>query len=186
MADGFITTPVPPFHQAAGAAFGTFTTRQDVSPVPVPVILPYQLKVGTRGNIKAHGEYSSTGTPTLILGTYIGSGFGASGIPSAITTVLAESNAISLATAAAWAWKLDLDFLVTAVGTAGSMLVEGNVHAGSSLTAMSDIPIPITQALRTVAFNSTVANAVGICATFSASNAANTVKVNNLFVSLLN
>lgn len=184
--DGYITTPVPPFHQAAGAAFGTFTARQDVSPVPVPLFLPGQLKRGTRFKIEAHGEYSSTGTPTIILGAYIGSGYGTTDIPSAITTVLAETGAISLATAAAWPWKLDLTGLVTQGGSSGSMLVGGNVYAGSSLTALSDLAIPITQALRTVAFNANVANAVGICATFSASNAANTVKVNNLIATLLN
>lgn len=184
--DGYVTTPVPPFHTAAGASFGTFTTKQDVSPVPVPVILPYQLRPGSRLLIKAHGEYSSTGTPTIILGAYLGTGYGTSGIPSAITTTLAETGTISLATAAAWPWKIDLDCFVTADGTAGSMLVSGNVHAGSSLTALTDLAVPITQALRTVAFNQTVANAVGICATFSASNAANTVKVNNLTATLLN
>lgn len=184
--DGYVTTPVPPFHNAAGASFGTFTTRQDVSPTPVPVILPYQLRIGSRIRIEAHGEYSSTGTPTIILGAYIGSGVGASGAPSAITTVLAETNTISLATAAAWPWKIDLNLMVTALGTSGTLIASGNVHAGSSLTALSDVPIPITQALRTVTFNSTVANAVGVCATFSASSASNTVKVNSLFVSLLN
>lgn len=184
--DGYVTSPVPPFHAAAGASFGTFTARQDVSPTPVPLILPNQLRVGSRFRIEAQGEYSSTGTPTLVLGAYLGSGLGASGAPSAITTVLAETSAISLATAAAWPWKLDLVCMVTALGTTGQLLVSGNAHAGSSLTALSDIPLPITQALRTVAFNTTVANAIGVCATFSASSASNTVKVNNLFATLIN
>lgn len=184
--DGYVTTPVPPFHTAAGASFGTFTTRQDVSPVPVPVLLPYQLRPGQKIRIEAQGEFSSTGTPTIVLGAYIGTGYAATGIPSAVTTVLAETGTISLATAAAWPWKLDLACMVTVDGTAGQMVCSGNVHAGSSLTALSDLAIPITQALRTVTFNQTVANAVGICATFSASSASNTVKVNSLLVSLLN
>lgn len=184
--DGYVTTPVPPFHTAVGASFGTFTTRQDVSPVPVPVLLPYQLRVGTKMRIEAQGEFSSTATPTIVLGAYIGTGFGATGIPSAITTVLAETGTISLATAAAWPWKIDLLGVITVLGTSGQMVISGNAHAGSSLTALSDLALPITQALRTVTFNSTVANAVGICATYSASSASNTVKVNNLAVTLLN
>lgn len=184
--DGYVTTPVPPFHNAAGASFGTFTTRQDVSPTPVPVILPYQLRIGSKLRIEAQGEYSSTATPTIVLGVYVGSGVGASGAPSAITTVLAETGTVSLATAAAWPWKLDLNVTVTALGTSGTFLCSGNAHAGSSLTALSDLAVPITQALRTVTVNTTVANAVGVCATFSASSASNTVKVNSLLVSLLN
>lgn len=184
--DGYVTTPVPPFHNAVGASFGTFTTRQDVSPVPAPVILPYQMRIGTRINVKAYGEFSSTATPTIVLGIYTGSGTGASGAPSAITTVLAETGTISLATAAAWPWSLDWSAMVTAIGTSGSLVCTGVCQAGTSLTAMSDFALPATQALRTVTFNQTVANAIGVCATFSASSASNTVKVNSLFVSLLN
>lgn len=186
MADGYITTPVPPFHTAVGASFGTFTTRQDVSPAPVPVILPYQLKIGTRISVRAFGEFSSTATPTIVLGIYTGSGAGASGAPSAITTVLAETGTVSLATAAAWPWALEWSAIVTALGTSGSLVGTGVCEAGTSLTALSDFAMPATQALRTVTFNTTVANAIGICATFSASSASNTVKVNNLLVSLLN
>jgi hypothetical protein len=184
--DGYVTTPVAPFHTAVGASFGTFTTRQDVSPLPVPVILPYQLRIGTRIKIEAEGEFSSTATPTIVLGFYIGSGFGASGAPSAITTVLAESSAISLATAAAWPWRMEWRGLVTALGTSGQLVGQGDVEAGTSLTAFTSSAIPTTQALRTLTFNQTVANAVGVCATFSASSASNTVKVNNMSVLLLN
>lgn len=184
--DGYVTTPVAPFHNAVGASFGTFTARQDVSPLPVPVILPYQLRVGSRIMVKAFGEVSSTATPTCVLGVYAGSGVGNTGAPAAITTVLAETSAISLATAAAWPWYLEWNGLVTATGVVGSVVGQGVCEVGSSLTAMSDFALPITQALRTVAWNTAVANAIGICATFSASSASNTVKVNNLYVSLLN
>lgn len=186
MADGYVTSPVGPFHTAVGASFGTFTTRQDVSPTPVPVILPYQLRVGSRINVKAYGEFSSTGTPTLVLGVYTGSGVGASGAPSAITTVLAETTTMATNASAAWPWALEFTAMVTVVGTSGQLVGTGVCEAGTSLTAMSDFALPATQALRTVTFNTSVANAIGICATWSASSASNTVKVNNLSVTLLN
>lgn len=184
--DGYVTTPVAPFHPAVGATFGTFTARQDISPAPVPVILPYQLRIGTRLTVEAFGEVSTTATPTLVLGVYAGTGVGNTAAPAAITTVLAETSAMSFATAAAWPWYLKWMGVVTALGVTGSVVGTGVCEAGTSLTAMSDFAMPITQALRTVAWNTSVANAIGVCGTFSASSASNTVKVNNLYVSLLN
>lgn len=186
MADGYITTPVGPFHSAVGASFGTFTTRQDVSPTPVPVIPANQLRPGSQVRIFASGECSTTATPTLVLGFYVGTGVGASGGPAAITTVLAETAAISLATAAAWPWRLELELLVTALGTAGSVNSMGNGEMPTAIGAFSSVALPITQALRTVALNTAVPNAVGVCATYSASSASNTVRVNKLTAQLLN
>lgn len=187
MADGYITTPVGPFPIAVGATFGTFTTKQDISPLPVPVILPYQLRLGSKIKIEAEGEYSSTGTPTYVLGIYYGITLDAStGKPLAITGTLAESAAISVATGAAWPWRLEYRGIVTALGSAGTIIGQGDLEAGTSLTAFSANAIPVTQALRTVAIATTGPLAIGVCATCSASSASNTVKVNNFSVQIMN
>lgn len=186
MADGYIVTPVPPFHEAVGASFGTFTTRQDVSPTPAPIILPYQLRKSSKIRIVAHGEVASTGTPTIVLGFYLGTGVGATGLPAAITTVIAETGAISLATAAAWPWRMEWEGLINGLGTSATLVGQGNAEIPTSLTAFSSIAFPTTQALRSVTFNASVANAIGVCATYSASNAANTVRVNSLAAYLMN
>jgi len=55
-----------------------------------------------------------------------------------------------------------------------------------TLTALTATAIPVTAALRTVTLDTTLPRAVGVCATWSASNAANTVKVHNSSVLLLN
>jgi hypothetical protein len=185
--DAYYTTPVGPFHSAAGAAFGTFTARQDISPVPCPVILPGQLRIGTRIKIEAEGEYSTTATPTLALGLYAGAPAGA-GIPAALTTIIADStpNATGAGTAAAWPWRLEWRGLVTGVGVTGSVLGGGDCEFGTSLVAFASTPIPITAALRTVTWDTTIARCIGVCATWSASSASNTVKVNNLLVLLQN
>src|SRR6266508_2459518 len=60
-----------PFPTAVGAQFTTFTTNQDISPQPLPVIYGNELRVGSKIELEAIGEYGSTGTPTLILGFYI-------------------------------------------------------------------------------------------------------------------
>ncbi len=181
MADGYVTSPVGPFPTAVGASFGTFTTRQDVSPQPLPVILPYQLRLGSKIKVEVEGEFSTTGTPTLTLGIYIGT------IAAAITTVIAESSAITTASgAAAFPWRLEWRGIVTALGTSGSVVGTGDLELGTSLTAYTTTPIPITQALRTFTWDTTIARAIGVCATWGTSSASNTVRVNNHSVLLLN
>ena len=183
--DAYYTTPVGPFATALGANFNTFTTRQDISAVPSPIIAANQLRIGSKIKIEAEGEVSTTATPTLVLGIYGGLP-GASGAPAALTMILAESSALSFATAAAWAWRLEWRGLITAIGTAGSVVGQGDIEFGTSLTAFTDAPIPITAALRTVTWDTTLDRALGMCGTFSASSVSNNVRVHNFSCLLLN
>lgn len=179
--DIYLATPVAPFHSAAGAAFGTFTTKQDVSPQPLPVIQGGTLRPGAKLWLKAVGEFSTTGTPTLALGFWIGT------VGGSITTDIALSGVITTGTTAA-AWPFDLEWcgICTAVGTAGSVIGSGILQLGTSLTAFATSALPITQALRTFAWDTTIARAIGVSATYSASSASNTVKVNDLQALLVN
>lgn len=181
MGDFYMTTPVGPFPAAIGASFGTFTTRQDVSPQPLPVVQGYQLRLGSKIKIEAEGEFSTTGTPTLVLGFYIGTAAGA------VTTVLAESGAITTASgAASFPWRLEYRGIITAVGVSGACVGTGDLELGTSLIAFSDTPIPITLALRTIVWDTTIARAIGVCATWGTSSASNTIKTYNHSVLLLN
>ena len=58
------TTPLGPFAPAIGAAFNTFTTRQDVSPLPLPILPANGVSLGTAFKVEAEGQWSATGTPT--------------------------------------------------------------------------------------------------------------------------
>jgi hypothetical protein len=183
--DAYYTTPVAPFPVAVGAAFSTFTTKQDISPLPVPVIQAGQLRLGTKLKIEVEGEISSTGSPTFVFGVFLGA-LGATGVPTIVST-LAESAAVTIgATAAAWPWRLEYRGIIVGLGTAGSIVGMGDVEFGTSLTAYTTAPIPITQALRTVAVDTTIPRAIGVCGTWSASSASNIVKVLNLSALLLN
>jgi hypothetical protein len=175
--DIYLATPVAPFHTAIGAAFNTFTTRQDVSPSPLPVIQGGVLRPQSKLEIEACGEFSTTGTPTLALGFYIGT------VAGSITTVIAESSAITTGSgAASWPWSLRWTGICTAVGTAGSFTGSGELKLGTSLTAWTTVPIPITLALRTFTWDTTIARAIGVCATFGTSSASNQVKTYDLYV----
>jgi len=185
MGDFYASTPVGPFSTAIGAAFNTFTTRQFVDALPVPVILPYQLRPGTRLKIEAEGEFSTTGTPTLS----IGCAFGIVGATGSLGTavVLAEYTAAATGSAAAsWPWRLEYRGVVTAVGTAGSITGQGTVDLGTSLTAQTGISIPSTLALRTVAIDTTISRGVGIVATWGTSSVSNSIKVYQTLAMLQN
>lgn len=181
--DIYITAPFGPFPPAVGAAFNTFTTRQDVTGVGfLPVIPANALRAGSHLEIDARGEFSTTGTPTLAVGIYLGTQ-----VP-AITTVIAESGAITTGSgAAAWAWELHWEGLVTKADAAGSMTGHGYLKLATSLTAYAaDVPIPTTAAARTVAVDTTIARAIGVCATWGTSSASNAIKVYKLSVASRN
>lgn len=169
--------PLAPIHVADGAAFTTFTSFQDVGPTP-PIVAPANmLEVGSRIFIEADGEFSTTGTPTLGLGFFFGTAAVVLGVGTAITTGT---------TAASWPWHAEYKGTVRAVGTAGSINGQGNWMIGTSLTAFSTVQaLPATLATRTVAIDTTAAKTVGVGAVWGTSSASNSIKVNNLYVTLV-
>lgn len=183
----FLATPVgPSFPIAIGPAYNTFTARQDVSPRgagigELPVVQGGVLGYGSKIKVEAEGEFSTTGTPTLSIGCYIGTAAGA------ITTVLAENTAVATGSAAAsWPWRLEWRGIVVSTGTAGSVVGMGVLELGTSLTAATTLQIPATLALRTIVWDTTIARAIGVCATWGTSSASNSIKTYNMSVLLLN
>lgn len=183
---GLVTPVGPSFPIAIGANFNTFTTRTDVSPKGVgigelPTIQGGVPFMGMKIKIEAEGEFSTTGTPTLSIGCYIGN------VAGAITTVLAENTAITTGSgAASWPWRLEYRGIFVNVGVTGSVVGSGELEYGTSLTALTDVAIPATLALRTIVWDTTIARAVGICATWNTSNAANNIRTYQHSVMILN
>ena len=177
----YLTAPAGPIHTGPGASFGTFTTKTDISPIPIPVIQGGTLIPGSKIWLKANGEFSTTGTPTLSLG------FGFGTIGGSITTDVAVSSAITTGSGAA-AWMFDIEWFGTCatVGTTGTVVGAGILQLGTSLTTVKAVPIPITQALRTVTVDTTIARAVSVSAAWGTSSASNTVKVNSYNVLISN
>lgn len=176
----YLTGPVDPFHVGIRAS-NTFTTKQDVSPSPVPVIPGGTLYAGMKLHLFAHGHYSTTGTPNLTMGFWFGTRAGA------ITGDIALSSVIATATATLWPWWMEWRGVCTAPGVAGTLVGQGRLQLGSSLTALNaEVPVPITAALRTVTIDTTIERAVGVSATFSASSASNEVGCNDMTALILN
>lgn len=182
----YLVNCVGPFAQASGAAFNTFTTKKDVSPLPIPRILPGMVRAGSIIKIEAEGEYSSLTGASLTLGLYHGTHTGDTTAPT-ITGDIALSSVITTGTTpAAWPWRMEWRGKVTKTGSAGSMIGHGNLELGTSLTAFSDVPIPITAALRTVAIDTTTDRAIGVSGTWGASSASNQIITYSISVLILN
>jgi hypothetical protein len=177
----YLRSPLPPFHTADGTAYNTSITLTDVSPAPqiVPANV-VMIEPGMEFEINAYGEFSGTGTPTLLMGFYWG---GVAGV------ALAASTAVTMTTtAAAWPWQLYYRGRVRAIGTAGSIKGEGWWSFGTSLTASTIRQIPETAAARTVTIDTTPggAKALTVGAQWGTSAAGNTLTCYDLSIDIAN
>lgn len=178
------TNSLDPFPIARGAAFNTFTTAKDVSPLPLIASYGNELKIGTKIQLEAAGEYSTTGTPTMRLGF-------AYGIPTAggvLTTgvALAGSDLIATGTATAWGWHLNYFGVVTADGATGTLYGSGFIDLASSLVLGASKPIPITAAARASTIDMTLKKTWHVFAEFGTSSASNQVIVDYFNVKIEN
>lgn len=170
----------PPYSIADAAAYNTSTTLTDVTPVGGAIKIPANLlQPGTEIEIMADGQFSNTGTPTLLIGSYWG---GVAGV------ALAASAAITTITAAtAWSWQYWYRGTVRAIGTAGSIQGQGRLYMPASLTQFqAPYAVPASAAARTVAIDTTIEKSVTIGAQWSASSASNTLTCNNVTLLTLN
>lgn len=181
--DFYLCEPVGPFPTAASAAFNTFTTKQNVITLGnVPVIPAGKLRAGSKLNIEARGNFSTTGTPTLSMGFWIGTRALSMTIDVAISSAITTGSG-----AAAWPWIMRWDGFCTKADVAGTLLGQGWFQIGTALTTFAaEVPIPVTQALRTVAIDTTIERAIGVSAAYSASSASNQVQVDDLRVIIWN
>lgn len=159
-ARSYWSRPVPGFPIADGPSV-TAAALTDGSPTADPIILPSDiLEKGSRLIIDAEGELTSTSaTPTVVLGFYYG---GTAGVALAVTAALAIS-----ATETAWPWWIHYEGKIRATGAAGSIKGQGWCKKGTSLTAWTDTPMPITAALRTVAIDTTARKLLSVGITLS-------------------
>ena len=172
-----IVGPLTPLHVADGSAFNTFTTFQDISPAPQLVLPQQMMDVGMELYLYASGEFSTTGTPTLSIGFWFNGAAGA-----APTTILAQTTATTTGSgAAAWQWEAWWRGRLRGIGASGSFKGVGGINLGTSLTAYAaPIPMPTTQAARTVTVDTTANRAIGVGAAWGTSSASNTITTYNM------
>lgn len=169
--------PLPPLHTADGTALANSTTLTDASPAPAIVLPANLLELGSEIEIRAAGQLSTTGTPTLLLGAYLG---GVAGVALGATAAITTASG-----AAAFPWIMEYRGVVRALGSAGSINGQGWVALGTSLTVGSVNMLPATAAARTVTIDTTTAKSITIGAQWGTASASNTLTVNDISVTLL-
>jgi hypothetical protein len=161
----------------AGTALANSTTLTDISPAPQLVLPANYLYVGQRLRLTANGIFSTTGTPTLLLGGYYG---GVAG------TLLAATAANTTGSgAASWPWQLFLDILVKTIGSSGTVWCNGQVTLSTTLAgAASFYNLPTTQT-QPITINTTTANALTVGAQWGTASASNTITCEDAYIEAL-
>ena len=160
----------------AGSALANSTTLTDISPAPQCVLAANTLYTGQRLRLTAYGIFSTTGTPTLLIGGYYG---GVAGLALAATTAITTGN-----NAASWPWRFEMDIYIRSTGTSGTAWCMGLLSLGTSLTAASLNIAPATQT-QPVTINTTAANAITAGAQWGSANSSNTITCEDAYVELL-
>lgn len=173
-----------PFPRARGTATNTFTTAKDVSPTPLPFAAANELKLGTKVELEAYGELSTTGTPTLQLMFLYGVAAGA--VASGGVTLAASGTITTASAAAAFPWHMKWVGIVTSVGTTGVIYGQGVLDLGTSLIAFAASSMPVTAAARSVTIDTTAAKTFGVGAAWGTSSASNSVTVDLFTAKIVN
>lgn len=162
-----------PAQVAAGSAYASSVTLTDVSPLPHTAIAANSLVPGSVIRLTAFGVLSTTGTPTLLLGFYYG---GVAGVALAATTAVTMGSGVTNVP-----WRMEWMGVVRSVGATGTIMGQGIVWHGSSVSAWTNIPLPQT-ALATVSIDTTTAKNITVGAQWGTSSASNTLRCDSLFI----
>lgn len=177
--------PAQPLQNAAGTAVtATSLTASGVNPLPQ---LPPIFQAGARLVLKATGELTSTSaTPTVTLGFYVGTVGQAIGSK----TVIAVSAALAIsATATAWPFIMEYDGTFrTLSSSAGVIHGQGIVYSwfNTGLTGDGTVnPMPTTAAARTVStLNTSQLNEFDVGVTLSSATGTPSVTITDLWAEL--
>lgn len=160
---------------ADGTAYASSTTLTDVSPAPQTqmLVMPsgHTMRIGSKLRVIAHGKFSNTGTPTLLIGLYWG---GVAGIKlaaiGATTTITAATN---------WSFRLEATITCRGLGsgTSGSLYTTGELFMPASLTQYQAAYVLDAAAPAAVGVDTTTQKALTLGAQWSANSASNTLTV---------
>lgn len=168
---------INPVAVADGTAYNTSTSLTDVNPTPNTVIPANYLQPGSMLRVTARAKFSNTSTPTLLLGIYYG---GVAG------TKLCAIGATTTTTGATnWPIQVEALINVRTIGSSGTCYATGFVNLGTSLTAVTRIPMDAS-AVATATIDTTAAKALTLGAQWGTSSGSNTLTVVQWAVESLN
>lgn len=160
----------------AGAPLASSTTLTDISILPQLTIPANFLQVGSAIRLTAFGLFSTTVTPTLLLGFYYGTTTGVSGVALAASAATATGSGVTNVP-----WRMEYTGIVRTVGASGTIMGQGFLHLGTTVALVNTSPLPVI-ALATVTIDTTVAKVITAGAQWGTNNAANTITCHGMFV----
>lgn len=151
----------------AGTAYASSVVLTDVSSTAFPyATTPNQLIVGSWLHLTAFGVFSNTGTPTLLLGFYYG---GVAGTALAASTAITTTSGVTNVP-----WRMELDVICRSIGTSGTVMCNGYLDLGTSVSAVTHIPLPQV-ALATVTVDTTLSKLISVGAQWGTNSGSNTL-----------
>lgn len=183
---GSLVESLGPFAPTIGVAYASFTTKKDVSPLPIPRILAGRLEQGSIIEFDANGEYSSLTGAAMGLGLHLGTYDDAAASVPAIVTDIVLAAITTGTTPASWPWRIRGKYKVIKTGATGQMQGSCILDLGTSLSAITSSSLPITAGARIVAINTSVENRVGVSGSWGASSASNIIQTYTLDVQISN
>lgn len=171
--ESLLNSPQP---TAAGTALANSTTLTDISVAPQFTLPANFLQAGSAIQFTAFGVFSTTATPTLLLGVYYG---GVAGTALATTGAITTGSGVTNVP-----WRLKLTTTVRTTGSSGTAMSQGVFGMGTSVSAWNFLPLPNT-ALATVTIDTTAAKTLTVGAQWSAASASNTITLHGFYVESL-
>jgi len=172
--EALLNSPQP---TAAGTALANSTTLTDISALPNYTLPANFLQNGSALRLTAFGVFSTTVTPTLLLGFYYGGVAGAN--PLATTGAITTGSGVTNVP-----WRLEVVTTVRSTGSSGTAMSQGFCLFGTSVSAASFLPVPNT-ALATTTIDTTSAKAITVGAQWGTANASNTVTCHGFYIESL-
>lgn len=167
--------------ESDGTALATSTTRTSITPAHARYTTPAGggfWYVGKLLRVKAWGRISTFTSGTLTLD--FGVGAVAAWTSQALTMVASQTNQT---------WFLDLMMTVRAVGAGGSATANligiGSINAGAAISA-SATQLPATAPAVGTSWDPAAASVLDLFATWSVSNAANSIQTHQYVLEALN
>lgn len=154
-----VLSPATVLNQAAGSPLSNSTTLTDISPAPQIVVPANAMFPGATMKITARCKFSNvTAAPSILLGFYWG---GVAG-----TKICAIGATATTLTAANWPIHVEGYVVCNSIGSSGTVTGFGFVDLGTSLTAVTRIPMDAA-AIAAVSVDTTTAKAITLGAQWS-------------------
>ena len=178
MSRQYWVAPISPLHTADGTAYANSITLTDVAPTPAILIPANLLEPGSTFEVTAFGRFSTTTTPTLILGVY--SGTVGQAIGSAVS--LAATSAVTTPTTVTnQTFKVAGNFRCRTNGASGTVMGVLEVsNISTTATNMGPATAPATATIDT-----TVARYITLGATWGTQSVSNTLTVHHFEVRIV-